>query len=124
MSLLCNAFPSMNSICVNTGEVKISEKILMTGFVKTCSVIGFSYKNNNFLAHIDAMKPNMKNQVINEINKLNPKYINKIHIWKGSNCNSNCPSFAIAKQITNKLKGNVIIHQANNNIIKITTNPK
>jgi len=51
----------MNSICVNTGEVKISEKSLVTGFVITCSVIGFSYNNNNFLAHIDAMKPGMKN---------------------------------------------------------------
>ena len=120
MSLLCNAFPSMNSICVNTGEVKISEKTLVTGFVITCSVIGFSYNNKNFLAHIDAMKPGMKNEVINEINKLNPTFIDKINIWKGSKCNYECPSFAIAKEITNNLKGNIIIHQANNDLIKIT----
>ena len=28
MSLLCDAFPSIDTVCVNTGEVKISKKTL------------------------------------------------------------------------------------------------
>ena len=33
MSLLCDSFPSMDSICVDTGEVKVSKLNLTTSFV-------------------------------------------------------------------------------------------
>jgi len=119
MSLLCDAFIHVDTKCVNTGEVAISKKTLVTSFVRTCSVLGFNYKGNNFLAHIDALDPNMKLKIINKLNILNPQYIKEIKIWKGSACNSNCPSFQLAKEIVSNLSGKVIYYQAKENLIKI-----
>ncbi len=116
MSLLCNAYMyiTTNSICVNTGEVKISEHKLSTSFVHTCSVLAFSVNNLNFLAHIDAFEPNMKEKILKELNNVNLKEINEIHVWKGKNCLNNCPSFNILKDIIQIIgTKNIIYHQIN-----------
>ena len=117
MALICNAFTNINSICVNTGEVLFDKKPLTTSFVKTCSVITFKYNSINFLAHIYALDPLMKQKVKKKINELNPKNIDHIYIWEGSRCNGNCPSFKLAKDIVSNLTKNIVIKQANENII-------
>jgi len=119
MSLLCDAFPSIDTVCVNTGEVKISKKTLVTSFVNICTVLGFHHNGINFLAHVDVMEPDMESKVKKKLNKIESKYIKKIHIWKGSNCEDICPSFQIVKNIIKELNGDIIYHKDNNNIIKI-----
>lgn len=119
MSLLCDAFINTDSVCVNTGEVKVSKKTLVTSFVKTCSVLAFTYKKINFLAHIDALTPDMESKINMKLKELNPKFINEINIWKGSACNISCPSYEIAKKIGNSLNGKIKYYRANDNLIKI-----
>lgn len=120
MSLLCNAFSIIDSVCVNTGEVVVSSKNLATSFVNTCSVIAFKYENIKFMAHIDAINPDMENLVNTQLQNIDYSKINQIFIWKGSNCFSNCPSFNLAKKIATSIGNKEIIYlQANNEIIRI-----
>lgn len=122
MSLLCNAFPNNdNSICINTGEVKSNKKTLVTSFVNTCSVLAFNHNDINFMAHIDAINPNMVNIITQELQKFSVADIKEIHIWKGNSCYDNCPSFMIAKNISKLFNSNIKInyHKSDNNIIKI-----
>ena len=118
MSLMCNAYShgNINSICVNTGEVKISKHYLTTSFVHTCSVLAFSANNINFLAHIDSFNPNMKNSILLQLKKINLNSVNEVHVWKGSNCLHDCPSFEILKDILQLIQGNKIVyHKENDN---------
>lgn len=120
MSLLCNAFSISDSVCVNTGEAIVSSKNLSTNFVNTCTVIAFKYDNIKFMAHLDAINPNMENIVKNELKNLNFNKINTIYVWKGSKCFSNCPSFNLANKIVKKIGAkNIIYLQNNNDIIRI-----
>ena len=120
MSLLCNAFSINDSICVNTGEVIISSKNLSTSFVNTCTVIAFKYDNIKFMAHLDAINPNMEFIVDQQLNNIDFSKITNIYIWKGSKCFSNCPSFNLAQKIIKKIGNkNVIYSQSNNDIIRI-----
>ena len=120
MALLCNAFPHSKSLCVNTGEVIISNNQLVTSFVKTCSVIEFSYNKLNFMAHIDAFNPNMELKLINNLKKFNLDNIKEVNVWRGSHCFSNCPSFKIAMKILKKFSDKTIInyYYSNETIIK------
>jgi hypothetical protein len=124
MSLLCNAFPNNdNSICVNTGEVKSNKNTLVTSFVNTCSVLGFSHNRINFLAHIDAINPNMLRIIKKELQKFDIKNIKEIHIWKGKGCYDNCPSYEIVKNLIKLFNKNIKINynKSNYDIIKIKT---
>jgi len=114
MAFLCDAY-NINTECVNTGEVKSSNKTLITSFVEICTAIGFHYNGINFLAHVDGMEPNMDSKVINELKKINPKKIDKIHVWKGYKCENNCPSFQIVQNIVNQLNGKKVYHIYNEN---------
>lgn len=90
-------------IYVDEGELKISNNKLYTGKVGTCSLLLFSYKNNNFLAHIDALKNNSED-IINILKKnfsINKLKYTKIYIIKGSWCNNECITLDI---IINALK--------------------
>ena len=72
------------------------------------------------MAHLDAINPNMENLVNNELKKLDLTKIKTIYIWKGSKCYNNCPSYILAKKITQNLGNKEIIYlQSNNNIIRI-----
>lgn len=113
MSFLCDAYNSIDTECVNTGEVKTSNKTLITNFVEICTAIGFHSNGINFLAHVDGLRPNMESQVINHLHQLNTTNINKIHIWKGYKCDKSCPSFQIVQNIVNKLNGKKIYHNYN-----------
>ena len=120
MSLLCNAFSTNDSICVNTGEAIVSSKNLSTSFVNTCTVIAFKYDNIKFMAHIDAINPNMENIIEDKLKNLNLSKISKIYVWKGSKCFLNCPSFNLANKIINKIGcKNIVYLQSNNDIIRI-----
>ena len=116
MSLICNVYSNgnKNAICVNTGEVKISKKHLSTSFVHTCSVLAFTVNDLNFLAHVDAFVPNMKEKMLVELKNLNVKNIKKVHIWKGSNCFEDCPSYEIVKEILKEIGiNNIKYHKVN-----------
>jgi hypothetical protein len=81
-----------NCIYVDEGELKISTNKLYTKKVGTCSLLLFSYKNKNFLAHIDALKNN-SDDIINILKKnfiINKLKYTKIYIIKGSWCNNEC----------------------------------
>lgn len=121
MSLLCNAFPSDNTLCVNTAEVITSNSKLSTSFVNTCSVITFKNNNINFMAHVDAISPNMENSIKKELDKLDLSNVLEVNIWKGSRCFNNCPSFEIVNNIINlyfkQKKINYYQNTKNNSII-------
>ena len=120
MSLLCNAFSSSDSICVNTGEAIISERDLTTSFVNTCTVIAFKYDNVKFMAHLDAINPNMENIVNLKLSLIDFDKIKQIYIWKGNKCFSNCPSFNLAKKIADRIGSKEIIYlQSDSKIIRI-----
>ena len=57
-----------NCIYVDEGELKISTNKLYTTKVGTCSLLLFSYKNKNFLAHIDPIKNN-SDEIVDGIHK-------------------------------------------------------
>ena len=121
MSLLCESFPFENEICVNTGEVKYSNLNLVTSFVNTCTVLAFKIKDNNFMAHIDAINPNMEKIVLNQLKNLNIKDVREVHIWKGNKCANYCPSFKIAEKILKIFPTNtkIIYNKTTNDVIKI-----
>ena len=121
MSLLCDSFPSMDSICVDTGEVKISNHNLNTSFVNTCTVIAFEYENKKFMAHIDAINPNMEKKILKYLSKIDTNKVKTVNVWKGTKCEKYCPSFEIAKKILDKFSKNtnIIYNKAKNEVIKI-----
>lgn len=120
MSLLCDAFSTNDYICVNTGEAIVSSKNLSTNFVNTCTVIAFKYNDKKFMAHLDAINPNMEFIVNQQLNSIDLKKVKKIYVWKGSKCYSNCPSFTLAIKIIKKIGSkNIIYLQSNDDTIKI-----
>ena len=122
MSLLCSAFPSSDGICVNTGEVKISTKPLTTSFVNTCTAIGFKFRNNNFLAHIDVMNPNMENITSEALSKVDISEVKLVNVWKGSKCKNECPSYILALKFLKQFNKEIIHHKSvrDISIIKVT----
>ena len=102
MTSLCKAFQDINYICVDSGNVIVNKKKLLTSGVKTCSVLGFSYKNINFMAHIDEVKPNMEKKILNQMDNFDLKKIDTFHIWYGSLCNIQCKSSELLKKIIKK----------------------
>lgn len=121
MSLLCNAYPMSRTVCVNTGEAKISKSNLVTSFVITCSVIAFKYNDLNFMAHVDAMNPNMITIILEQLKKIKVEDVENVHVWRGSRCYDNCPSYSIIYKILKKFskKCNIIEHENDEDIIKI-----
>ena len=113
MTTLCKAFYNINYICVNSGEIIISNKKLMTSGVKTCSVLGFSFNNKNFMTHIDEMIPNMENRLLLQLSKINISHVKTFHIWYGSLCINNCNSSKLLHKIIKKIKipeEKIIVH--------------
>uniref|UniRef100_A0A6C0F807 Uncharacterized protein n=1 Tax=viral metagenome TaxID=1070528 RepID=A0A6C0F807_9ZZZZ len=121
MSLLCDAFDSVDSICVNTGEVIVSKKYLSTSFVNTCSVLVFQYGDMKFMAHIDAINPNMETIINLKLKSIDFDKIRTIFIWKGTKCVDNCPSFNLAKKVLAKIGGNkeIVYLKSDHEIIRI-----
>ena len=121
MSLLCDSFPSMDSICVDTGEVKVSKLNLTTSFVNTCTVIAFEMNEIKFMAHIDAINPNMEKIVLKNMKNLDLNNVSEVKVWKGTKCENYCPSFNIAENILKKFpkRTKILYFKANNDIIKI-----
>lgn len=92
MASLCSVYGNTNTICVDTGEVKMHiGKKLSTSFLNTCCALGFIYKNIHFLAHIDHLTPFMYEKVLVELTKVK-KYAKKakINIWIGEKCGEKC----------------------------------
>ena len=86
---------------------------MMTSGVKTCSVLGFSFNNKNFMAHIDEMIPNMENRLLLQLSKINISDVKTFHIWYGSLCINKCNSSKLLNNIIKKLKINkekIIVH--------------
>ena len=82
---LCGNYAKLdNSICVDTGEIKISPNKLYTGFVYSCSVLTFSFtdksQTKNFLAHVDALGENME---IRLYDKMKDLPLNKVNNFGG-----------------------------------------
>lgn len=122
MSLLCNAFPSREGICVNTGEVKISMRPLITSFVNTCTAIGIKFGKKNFLAHIDVMNPNMENEANQVLSKVDKTKIESIKVWKGNRCEKECPSYRLALKLLKTFDNETIEYKSttDESIIKTT----
>ena len=100
-------------IYVDEGELKISNNKLYTGKVGTCSLLLFSYKNNNFLAHIDALKNNSED-IINILKKnfsINKLKYTKIYIIKGSWCIKDCITINTIKKALEELKLKYIMYE-------------
>ena len=100
---------------VEQGQAIISEKILRTCCLGTCSVLCFTLLGKNFLSHIDSMAIDEK-YLINLIKKYysNDDLINNnydIYIVYGSWCNNLCRSIQIAQNVIKyfKLKNKVKI---------------
>ena len=89
---LCNAFARYNedADCVETGQIKISEKKLYTSFVYSCSVLTFSYKienkTYNFLAHVDAFGENMQARLTNKLSRIPLNNISSFNVYYGPLC--------------------------------------
>ena len=102
----------LSCIYVDQAQLKISNNKLYTSQVGTCSLLLFSYKNENFLAHIDALQNN-SNDIVNmiktnfNINKL--KYT-KIYIIKGSWCIKECITINTIKKALEELKLKYIMY--------------
>lgn len=108
MAQLCSAFiADENGICVDTGEIKISEKKLFTQFVKTCTVLTFKIGKQNYLAHVDAFNPSMKEELKQSLTKIKLNKVKHVHVWRGWMCHDNCPSFEITKYALSFFNRNV-----------------
>ena len=93
---LCGSYARVdgNSSCVETGEIKVSEKKLYTGFVYTCSVLTFRFtrksKNYNFLAHVDALGEHMFDRLYNTMKDLPLNDVIDFNIYYGPLCKGAC----------------------------------
>jgi hypothetical protein len=92
---LCGNYAKLdNSICVDTGEIKISPNKLYTGFVYSCSVLTFSFtdksQTKNFLAHVDALGENMEIRLYDKMKDLPLNKVNNFSIYYGPLCKGSC----------------------------------
>tara|TARA_Y100000590_G_scaffold389536_1_gene464632 strand:+ start:394 stop:786 length:393 start_codon:yes stop_codon:yes gene_type:complete len=112
---LCSAFARINGeVCVDTGDIRVSEKRLYTGFVYSCSVVTCQYtdihtnKTINLLGHIDELTPDMYNKLYSALNDIPIKTITNFNVYYGSLCKNNCSS----KQIIHNVFSNLGIDES------------
>ena len=104
---LCN-----KCIYVDQSQMYISTNKLYTSHIGTCSILLFSYKNKNFMAHIDAIQ-NSSQELIKILKKnFNIEELKKISIYiiPGSWCFKNCFTTTIIKNALKKLNLSFIIY--------------
>ena len=91
-----------NCVYVNQSQMKISENLLYTNKVGSCSVLIFNHDNKNFMAHIDSMQNNSKE--LDKFIRHNFNNITNINavIIPGPWCD-NCTSIQIIKTSLNNL---------------------
>ena len=105
---LCN-----NCIYVDQSQIHISKNKLYTSHVGTCSILLFSYKNKNFMAHIDAIQ-NSTQEIIKILKKnFNIEELKTISIYiiPGPWCSKNCFTTIIIKNALKKLNLPFIIYE-------------
>lgn len=104
-----------NCIYVDQAELKISDNKLYSSHVGTCSLLLFSYKDKNFLAHIDALQNN-SNDIVNIIKKnfnINKLKYTKIYIIKGAWCIKECITINTITKALRELKLKYIMYNRN-----------
>ena len=96
---LCNSETHSEYNCVETGDIEIDIKPLITHYVNTCSVITMKNGKYYLLGHIDEFKENMKKELISKI-KMYGEYKNsEIKVYIGKGCEKECDSFKIIKEV-------------------------
>ena len=96
---LCNNENNSEYNCVETGDIEIDIKPLITHYVNTCSVITMKNGKYYLLGHIDEFKENMKKEMIMKM-KMYGEYENsEIKVYIGRGCGEECESYNIIKEV-------------------------
>lgn len=102
-----------NCIYVDQSNIIVSKQPLYTSHVGTCSVLLFSFKKLNFMAHIDAIQNN-SDEIVKKIKKhfnIEDLKKTKIYIIKGAWCHNKCPTTNIIMKSLKTLNLNFIIYE-------------